>query len=27
VTGLPVTPNGGDITVAVASGWFTLGST
>jgi hypothetical protein len=27
VTGLPVTPNGGDKTVAVASGWFTLGST
>jgi len=27
VTGLPVTPNGGDITVAVASGWLTLGST
>jgi hypothetical protein len=27
VTGLPVTPNGGDITVAVPSGWFTLGST
>lgn len=24
VTGLPVTPNGGDITVSVPSGWFDL---